>query len=100
MLLHSLLFFSLVAAGGRALTVSHRPSDLESPVVEIAYAGYQRALEGNVQRFLGIRYPAPVFVQNTRGRELTVDFRVGDLRLRRFLPILHFGSLRQYYSPL
>ena len=59
MLLRSLLFFALVAIGGRALTISHRRSDLESPVVETAYGGYQGALEGNVQRFLGIPYAQP-----------------------------------------
>jgi len=42
------LLFSLVAIGGRALTVSRHRSDLESPVVEIAYAGYRGALEGSV----------------------------------------------------
>jgi len=59
MLLHSLFFLALVALGGRALTISHRRSDLESPVVEIAYAAYQGALESNVQRFLGIPYAQP-----------------------------------------
>ena len=59
MLLRSLLFFTLVAIGGRALTISHRRSDLESPVVEIAYAAYQGGLEGNVQHFLGVPYAQP-----------------------------------------
>jgi len=40
-LLCSLLFFALVDIGDWALTISHRRSDLESPVVEIAYADYQ-----------------------------------------------------------
>jgi len=57
MLLRSLLFsLREVAIGGRAFTISHRRSDLESPMVEIACAGYQGALEGNVQRFLDIPY--------------------------------------------
>lgn len=59
MLLRSLLFVALVAIGGRALTISHRRSDLESPVVEIAYAAYQGRLEGNVQHFLGVPYAQP-----------------------------------------
>lgn len=55
-LLRSLLFLALVAVGGQALTISHRRSDLQSPVVEIEYAAYQGTLAGNVQRFLGIPY--------------------------------------------
>ncbi|KAF9646185.1 carotenoid ester lipase precursor [Thelephora ganbajun] len=75
-------FLALIAVGGRALTISHRRSDLESPVVEIAYAAYQGALEGNVQKFLGISYAQPP---------------VGDLRLRRPLPIPRAGSSKPFF---
>lgn len=54
-----ILFLALVAIGGSALTLPHRRSDLESPVVEIEYAAYQGGLEGNVQHFLGIPYAQP-----------------------------------------
>ena len=57
--LHPLLFLTVVAIGGRALTILHRRSDLESPVVEINYAAYQGALESNVQRLLGIPHAQP-----------------------------------------
>lgn len=59
MLLRSVLFLALVAVGGRALSISHRRSDLKSPVVEIDYAAYRGTLEGDVQRFLGIPYAQP-----------------------------------------
>ena len=55
-----ILFLALVACiGGSALSLPHRRSNLESPVVEIAYAAYQGGLEGNVQHFLGIPYAQP-----------------------------------------
>lgn len=85
MLLRSLFFLALFAIGGRALTVSHRRSDLDSPVVEIDYAAYQGALEGNVQRFLGIPYAQPP---------------VGDLRLHRPLPIPRIGSSKDLFPAL
>lgn len=56
MLLRTFLFIALVAIGGRALTISHRRSDLESPVVELPYVAYQGGSEGSVQHFLGIPY--------------------------------------------
>lgn len=84
-LLRSVFFLALVALGGRALTISHRRSDLESPVVEVDYAAYQGAVEGNVQRFLGIPYAQPP---------------VGDLRLRRPLPITRAGSSKQLFPAL
>ena len=55
-----ILFLALVACVGvSALSLPHRRSDLESPVVEIEYAAYQGASEGNVQHFLGIPYAQP-----------------------------------------
>ena len=39
-------------------------------------------------------------VQNAKGRKLTVDFRVCDLRLRRPLPIPHSGSSKRLFPAL
>jgi len=101
MLLRTLLF-SLVAIGGRVLTISRRRSYLESPVVEIAYAGYQGALEGNVQRFLSIPYPQPQCLFRTlEGVSwrliLGLATRISVFAdLSRFLTLVH----RDNYSPL
>lgn len=85
MLLRCILFLALVAIGGRALTISHRRSDLESPVVAIDYAAYQGSLDGDVQRFLGIPYAQPP---------------VGDLRLRKPVPVARTGSPSQLVPAL